>query len=667
MPRIGVFVCCCGSNISGTVDVEAVAKALEAEDSVVVSTVYQYMCSQAGQDLIKDAIRNNKLTGIVVCSCSPRMHENTFRKAASQAGLNPYMVEIANLREQCSWVHKDIATGTDKAIILARAAVAKVCLNAPLVAGESSVTKRALVIGGGIAGIQTALDIADAGFPVDIVEKKPTIGGKMAQLDKTFPTLDCSACILTPKMVEAAQNANIRIFSYSEVEEVKGFVGNFSVKIRKKARYVNEELCTGCGLCTEKCPQKNIPNEFNLGMDNRRAIYIPFAQAVPKVATIDPNYCTMLKTGKCGVCSKICTAGAINYKQNDEIITEEYGAIIAATGFEPISLEKFDEYAYSQSKNVLTSLEYERLMNAAGPTGGKLLRPSDGKHPHKIVFVQCVGSRCSEAEKGKEYCSKICCMYTAKHAILTRDKYPDTEVYVFYIDVRTPGKNFDEFYRRAVEEYGVKYIKGMVGKICPTTTDDGEKLIVRGSDLIDNKQILIDADMVVLAAAIEPDKSARPLATLLTASMDTNDFFTEAHPKLRPVESPTAGIFLSGACQGPKDIPETVAQAGAAASKAIGLLSKNKLVCNPCVAHADELMCNGCSSCEKVCPYGAITYSDKEIRIPDIGKRIRRVATVNEAVCQGCGACTVACMSGAMDLKGFTNSQIMAEVDAICK
>ncbi len=666
MPRIGVFVCCCGSNIAGTVDVDAVAKALQNEQGVVVSTVYQYMCSQAGQDLIKDAIRDQKLTGIVVCSCSPRMHENTFRKTAAQAGLNPYMVEIANIREQCSWVHKDINIGTEKAIVLAKAAIAKVCLNTPLIAGESSVTKRALVIGGGIAGIQTALDIADAGFPVDIVEKKPTIGGKMAQLDKTFPTLDCSACILTPKMVDAAQHENIRIFSYSEVEEVKGFVGNFTVKIRKKARFVNEELCTGCGLCTEKCPQKNIPNEFNLGMDSRRAIYIPFAQAVPKIATIDPNRCTMLKTGKCGVCSKICTAGAIDYKQTDSVITEEYGAIIAATGFEPISLEKYDEFAYNQSKNVLTSLEYERLMNAAGPTGGKLVRPGDGKHPHTIVFVQCVGSRCSESTKGKEYCSKICCMYTAKHAILTRDKYPDTEVYVFYIDVRTPGKNFDEFYRRAVEEYGVNYIKGMVGKICPTMTKDGEKLMVRASDLLDNKQLMIEADMVVLAAAIEPDKSARPLATLLTASMDTNDFFTEAHPKLRPVESPTAGIFLSGACQGPKDIPETVAQAGAAASKAIGLLSKNKLIGNPCVAHADEQMCNGCSSCERVCPYGAISYEDKEIRIPDVGIRKRRIAVVNEAVCQGCGACTVACFSGAMDLKGFTNKQIMAEVDAIC-
>ena len=664
MQRIGVFVCWCGSNIAATVDVEAVSEALKSEPGVVFSTNYQYMCSQAGQDLIKNAIAEHKLTGIVICSCSPRMHEATFRKTAQAAGLNPYMVEIANIREQCSWVHKDKETGTEKAIILGRTAIAKVNLNAPLTPGQTPVTKRALVIGGGIAGIQTALDIADAGFPVDIVETKPTIGGKMAQLDKTFPTLDCAACILTPKMVDVAQNENIRIFSYSEVQSVSGFVGNFTVEIKKKARYVKEDLCTGCGLCTEKCPQKKVPNEFNLGMDNRSAIYIPFAQAVPKVATIDPNYCMMLKSGKCGVCSRVCTAHAIDYKAKDEIIEEKYGAIVVATGYNPISLEKFDEFAYAQSKDVVTSLEFERLMNAAGPTNGVLLRPSDGKHPKTIVFVQCVGSRCSaDAQKGKEYCSKICCMYTAKHAMLTREKYPDTEVYVFYIDVRAPGKNFDDFYRRAVENYGVHYIKGMVGKVSP----EGDKLHVQASDLLADKQLHIEADMVVLAAAIEPDKSARPLATMLTASMDTNDFFTEAHPKLRPVESPTAGVFLSGACQGPKDIPDTVGQAGAAAAKVIGLLCKDKLVGNPCVAHSDEMMCNGCSSCERVCPYGAITYVDKEFRMPDRTTRIRRVAQVNEAVCQGCGACTVACPSGAMDLKGFASAQIMAEVDAVCR
>ena len=663
MQRIGVFVCHCGTNIAGTVDVKKVAEALSHEPGVVFSAEYQYMCSEAGQNLIIDAVKEHNLTGVVICSCSPRMHEQTFRKACAKAGLNPYMVEVANIREQCSWIHKDMKEGTEKSIILGRAAIAKVHLNAPLTAGESPVIKRALVIGGGIAGIQTALDIADAGFEVDIVEKKPTIGGKMAQIDKTFPTLDCSACILTPKMVDCAQHDKINIYSYSEVEDVKGFVGNFTVSIRKKARFVDEIKCTGCGICTEKCPVKNVPNEFNMGMDNRRSIYIPFAQAVPKVATIDPNTCNKLKSGKCGVCSKVCAAGAIDYTQKDEIVERQYGAIVVATGFNMIDMTGFDEFAYAQSKDVITSLEFERLTNAAGPTGGKLLRPSDNKHPHTIVFVQCCGSR-STVEKGKPYCSKICCMYTAKHAMLTREKYPDTDVYVFYIDVRTPGKNFDEFYRRAVEQYGVHYVKGMVGKVSPRA--DGT-LHVQASDLLAGEQLHIDADLVVLAGAVEPDESARALATKLTASMDTNDFFTEAHPKLRPVESPTAGVFLSGVCQGPKDIPETVAQAGAAAGKVIGLLCKDKLTCNPCVAHSNETICNGCSNCAHVCPYGAITYEDKEFMQHDRTILTRRVASVNPAVCQGCGACTVTCPSGAMDLKGFSNRQIMAEVDAICK
>lgn len=661
MQKIGVFVCWCGSNIAGTVDVEAVAEAVKNEPGVVYSTNYQYMCSEGGQSMIRDAIREKGLTGVVICSCSPRMHEVTFRKTAEAAGLNPYMVEIANIREQCSWIHKDKAVGTEKAIILAKAAIAKLNLNAPLQEGESKVVKRALVIGGGIAGIQTALDIAEAGYEVDIVEKEPTIGGKMAQLDKTFPTLDCAACILTPKMVDAAQNEKIHIYSYSEVEKVSGFVGNFTVTIKKKPRYINSDLCTGCGLCTEKCPSKKNPNEFNMGLDNRTAIYIPFAQAIPKVPVIDTSACIHFKTGKCGACEKNCSVGAIDFNQKEEFITEEYGAIVAATGFNPLKPEKFDEYLYNQSKDVVTSLEFERIMNAAGPTKGQLLRPSDGKHPHKIVFVQCVGSR-GQSCRDHSYCSKICCMYTAKHAMLVRDKYPDVDVTVFYIDVRTPGKNFDEFYRRAVEEYGVHYIKGMVGKI----EDVDGTLKVQASDLLSNEQLHLDADMVVLATAVEADKSARQIATMLTASMDTNDFFTEAHPKLRPVESPTAGIFLSGVCQGPKDIPETVSQASACAAKVIGLLAKDKLLSNPCVAHSDELLCNGCSTCANVCAYGAIDYVEKEVN--DHGKReVRRVAVVNEAVCQGCGACTVTCPSGAMDLKGFSNRQIMAEVDAICK
>ncbi len=669
MERIGVFVCHCGTNIAGTVDVAKVAEELGKVNGVVFSTHYTYMCSSAGQQMIEDKIHELNLTGVVLCSCSPRMHEKTFRSCAERAGLNAYKVEVANIREQCSWVMKEMPDATEKAIALGKAAIAKTILDTPLIEGETPMTKRALVIGGGIAGITAALDIADAGFPVDIVEKDYTVGGKMARLDKTFPTLDCASCIVTPKMTEVSQNSNIRILSYSEVCDVKGYIGNFEVDIKRHPRFVDETKCTGCGACIEKCPNKKVPNSFNLNLDNCKAINIPFAQAVPKVAAINADYCLHmkgLKNGKdnvCGFCEKACTAGAINFNQKEEILTEKYGAIIVATGYNPISLEKFDEYAYSQSPDVVSSLEFERLCNASGPTNGHLLRPSDGKEPKNIVFVQCVGSRCSaDSTKGHEYCSKICCMYTAKHAILTRDHYPDTNITVFYIDVRTTGKNFDEFYRRAVEQYGVHYIKGQVGKVTPLS--DGT-LDVQGSDLILNKQVHIKADMVVLAASIEADKTARPLATMLTTSMDNNDFFLEAHAKLRPVESPTAGIFLAGCCQGPKDIPETVAQSSGAAAKAICLLVKDKLKNNPCTANPNENACNGCGQCANVCPYGAITYIDKDFRGPNRTTITRHVSQVNTAMCHGCGACTVACPSGAMDLLGFSNKQILAEVDSV--
>ena len=669
MERIGVFVCHCGTNIAGTVDVAKVAEELGKVNGVVYSTHYTYMCSSAGQKMIEDKIHELNLTGVVLCSCSPRMHEKTFRSCAERAGLNAYKVEVANIREQCSWVMKEMGDATEKAIALGKAAVAKTILDTPLIEGETPMTKRALVIGGGIAGITAALDIADAGFPVDIVEKDYTVGGKMAKLDKTFPTLDCASCIVTPKMTEVSQNPNIRILSYSEIAGVKGYIGNFEVDIKRHPRYVDETKCTGCGACIEKCPNKKVPNAFNLNLNNRKAIDIPFAQAVPKVAAISADYCLHmkgLKNGKdnvCGFCEKACAAGAINFHQEETMLTEKYGAIIVATGYNPISLEKFDEYAYSQSPDVVSSLEFERLCNASGPTNGHLLRPSDGKEPKNIVFVQCVGSRCSaDSAKGHEYCSKICCMYTAKHAILTRDHYPDTNITVFYIDVRTPGKNFDEFYRRAVEQYGVHYIKGQVGKVTPLS--DGT-LDVQGSDLILNRQVHIKADMVVLAASIEADKSARPLATMLTTSMDNNDFFLEAHAKLRPVESPTAGIFLAGCCQGPKDIPETVAQSSGAAAKAICLLVKDKLKNNPCTANPNENACNGCGQCANVCPYGAISYIEKDFRGPNRTTITRRVSQVNKAMCHGCGACTVACPSGAMDLLGFSNKQILAEVDSV--
>ena len=662
MQRVGVFVCWCGNNIAGTVDVERVSEVAKDIPGVVYSTNYQYMCSEIGQNLLKDAIKEHNLDRVVVASCSPRMHETTFRNAAAKAGLNPYLVEIANIREHCSWVHKDKEQGTEKAIALVKAAVAKAILNAPLVSGESGVEKRALVIGGGIAGIQTALDIADAGFKVDIVEKQPSIGGKMAQLDKTFPTLDCSACILTPKMVDASMHPNITLHTYSEIEAVNGYVGNFTVSIKKKARYVDMDKCTGCGICVEKCPSRKAGNEFEENLTKRGAIYKAFAQAVPNVPVIDTTQCIKMATGKCGICEKLCMAKAIDFSQKDEIIEERYGAIVVATGYDLINLEKLGEYNYSHP-NVITSLEFERLTNAAGPTHGKFLKPSDHTKPKKVVFVQCVGSR-DTSDRGKPYCSKICCMYTAKHAMLLRDKYPDIEAYVFYIDVRTPGKNFDEFQRRAVEEYGVQYIKGMVGKVFP----EGDKLMVNGVDALTGQTVVIDADMVVLAAATRAKDDAVALKRKLNISTDTNNFFTEAHPKLKPVETASAGIYLAGACQGPKDIPETVGMASGAAVKVAGLFSQANLVREPLIAVVNRTTpplfstCVGCFMCQTACPYQAIEREEIKDRN---GNVLKTVAKVNPGLCQGCGTCVAFCRSKSIDIQGYSNEQVYAEVMAL--
>jgi heterodisulfide reductase subunit A2 len=656
--RIGVFLCWCGSNIAATVDIEQAMAASRAMPGVVYVDHNKYTCSEIGQTMIKQAIKEHKLDRVVVSACSPRMHENTFRKTVEAAGLNPYYLEIANIREQCSWVHKDKDAGTDKAISLIRTAVAKAARNEALFSTELPIERRALVIGGGIAGIQAALDIADSGYEVDLVEKEPSIGGRMAQLDKTFPTLDCSACILTPKMVDVSQHEKINLITYSEVEKVEGYVGNFTVTIRSKARSVDMEKCTGCGDCMAKCPSK-IDSEFDVGLVKRKAIYTPFPQAVPNKPAIDRANCRWFTKGKCKVCQKVCPADAIDYEMEDQLITQRYGAIVVASGFDTHKLDKYGEYSYGKHPDIVTSMEFERLLNASGPTGGKVLRPSDGKEPKNVAFIQCVGSR--DKAKGNPYCAKVCCMYTAKHAILLSEKVPGAKAFVFYIDVRTPGKDYEEFYNRAYEEYGATYIKGNVSKVFP----DGEKLIVRSVDGLSGALVELVVDMVVLATSVDARSDAKDLAQRLAITTNAHNFFNEAHPKLRPVETHTAGIFLAGACQGPKDIPETVAQASAAACKVAMLLNKESLLSNPTVAEVDNKLCSGDMSCMAVCPYGAITEKMIEERH---GREIkkRRIADVNTALCQGCGACTVACRPGAINLKGFTNEQILAEVDAIC-
>ncbi|HEX2393833.1 MAG TPA: CoB--CoM heterodisulfide reductase iron-sulfur subunit A family protein [Bacteroidales bacterium] len=663
MARIGVFICHCGENIGSTVDCAKVASTVSEYNGVAYSVDYKYMCSDPGQSMIKQAIKEKNLTGVVVAACSPRMHEPTFRRACNEAGLNPYLCEMANLREHCSWVHEKSDATTQKAVDLVRMLVEKVKHNHSLSAIKVPVTKTALVIGGGIAGIQASLDIANCGHQVVLIERDPSIGGHMSQLSETFPTLDCSQCILTPRMVEVAQHPNITLYTYAELESIEGFIGNFKAKIRKKAKSIDEKLCTGCGLCTTKCPNKKIPGEFNEGLGTRTAIYVPFPQAVPNKPVIDKLNCTRYTKGKCGICEKVCPTQAIRFGQEDEIIEIAVGAVVLATGFTVKKTDFFPEYGYGKYQDVITGLQFERLASASGPTFGEIRRPSDGKVPQKIVFVACAGSR--DPAKGIPYCSKICCMYTAKHAMLYQHKVHHGESYVFYMDIRAAGKNYEEFVRRAIEEDRVNYIRGRVSRIY----EKNGKLIVKGADtLLGAMPVEIEADMVVLATAGVANEGSEELAQKLHVSYDEYNFFAEAHPKLKPVETNTAGIFVTGACQAPRDIPETVSQASGAASKVAGLFSQNELTREPLIAVVNRSAppvystCVGCFMCLTACPYQAI--EKEEIRDRK-GQLIKTVSRVNPGLCQGCGTCVAFCRSKSIDIEGYTHEQMVAEVMAL--
>jgi len=672
MTRIGVFVCHCGENIGRTVDCIRVAESLREVPGVVHSVDYKYMCSDPGQTLIKQAIQDQKLDGVVVGACSPHMHEKTFRKAAAGAGLNPYLCEMANLREHCSWIHDDRERATEKAIDLARFIVEKIKYNRPLATIYIPVERRALVIGGGIAGIQAALDIADGGRDVILVEKESSIGGHMSQLSETFPTLDCSQCILTPRMVEVAQHPRIKLLAYSEVESVEGYIGNFQVKIRRKARSVDEAKCNGCGECQKVCPNKKIASEFEQNLGTRTAIYVPFPQAVPNIPVIDRVHCAFFKARAkgvqktvCGKCAEVCGRHAIDFDQQDSFVTEKVGAIVVATGFQLYSIGReqdsetlrgYGEYGYGTIPDVIDGLQFERLASASGPTGGKILRPSDGREPKTIVFLQCIGSR--DPAKGMEYCSKICCMYVAKHTMLYHHKVHGGKAVVFYMDIRAGGKGYDEFVRRAIEESRALYLRGRVSSM----KRNGDVIRVQGVDTLSGETVTIEADMVVLATAMRAQPGITSLAQKLSVSYDQHGFLNEAHPKLRPVETNTAGVFLAGTCQAPRDIPDSVAMASATASKVLGLFSRELLEREPLIARVDRLVCTGCFHCERVCPYGAVER--KELRDAR-GRLLRIVAEVNQGVCQGCGTCQATCPSKCVELDGFTDEQIYAAVNAL--
>lgn len=651
MNRVGVFVCHCGVNIASKVDVKDVAECASKLDGVVVSKEYKYMCSDPGAQLIKDSIVEFKLDSVVVASCSPRMHEHTFRNVAEDGGINPYNVEITNIREQCSWAHDDPVEATKKAKALVKAAVAKAVLLEPLEKSKTPVTHEALVIGGGVAGMQAALDIADDGFKVYLVEKEPTIGGRMAQLDKTFPTLDCSSCILTPKMMETKNHPNIELMTYSEVRSVEGSVGNYKVKVNKKARYVDLEKCNGCFDCTTACRiNGHVPDKFNLELGKRSAAYISFPQAIPLKATIDPDHCLMIRFGKCGdgpLCEKACEPEAIDFSQTDEEVELEVGTIVVATGYDLLNPEKLFEYGYTRSKDVITTLELERLISSSGPTEGNVILPSSGEKPGSVTFILCAGSR---DETECTWCCRIGCMSALKHVYLLREKLgSEVEINICYTDIRAFGKGYEEFYRK-IRGKGVNFFRGRPSEV----RVHPENISIDVFDTTTNKLFEIGTEMVVLVPALVPRADSEEFSRILGLSRSGDGFLLEAHPKLRPMDTFVNGIFIAGCAQGPKDIADTVAQASGAASRAAGILTQEELENDPLIAWVDPEVCVGCGVCVEVCAYSARNLNE-----------VLGIAEVDDALCTGCGACVSACPSNACTHKNYTKQQLIRMIDEV--
>jgi heterodisulfide reductase subunit A2 len=646
MRKLGVFICHCGVNIAGTVDVKSVAETIGKVEDVAHSTDYIYMCSEPGQQIIREAIQEKGLAGVVVACCSPTMHENTFRKAVKLQGMNPYLCEIANIREQCSWVHqKDKEEATRKAAEIISATLEKVRKNESLEAIAMAINRKVLVIGGGIAGITASLDLAEGGYEVFLLEREPALGGHMAQLSRTFPDLDPALDGLIAKALEVERHPKINLHCFSELEDVKGYVGNFDLIIQKKATSVDQTKCNGCGICIKNCPVEYV-SHFERGLGIRKAIdhYYPFS--IPNKPVIRREHCRYFIDESCRQCEGACPEKAIDFDQKDERIEEKVGAIIVATGYELYPKEQLGEYGYGEILDVIDGLAFERMLSPYGPTKGKILRPSDGKVPKEMVFIQCVASR--DPDRYMPYCSRVCCMYTAKHAAIYKEQVPDGQPYIFYMDIRSDCKDYEEFLQKTIEEKGLLYLRGRVSRVFQ---DDG-KVRILGVDTLTGKMVEIAADMVVLATAIVPSQGVKDLAAKLRATVDRHGFLTEAHIKLYPVESSTKGIYLAGCGQSPKDISDTVSQASATASKVQALLSTDKLLQDPLITFVDEGVCSGCGICVEICPYEA---REMDVR--------RGISVVHQALCQGCGACIAACPNFACELRNSSSGQTLRMVD----
>ena len=660
-PRIGVYVCHCGINIKMALDVEDLVKYAATLPNVALAQHYIFTCSDPGQNLIKEDLKAGKINRVIVAACSPRMHEPTFRGTVVSEGLNPFFFEMANIREHCSWVHGDYPKeATQKAKDLIRSAVARSALLELIAEKKVDVTPETLVIGSGVTGLYAALDIANSGYKVHLVEKSPSIGGHVAQLDRTFPNLDKATSILTPRMIDVGAHPNIDLMTYSEVENIEGYVGNYKATVKRKSRYVNVK-CTGCGACAEACPVKDVPSEFDESLSNRTAIYLPFPNAVPPIYTVDPENCSLFKEGKCGdatldavkegkavpPCMAACKPNAIDFGMTEQQEELDIGTIIVATGYDIIDPTVSPEYKYGVYPNVITGLEFERLSAASGPTGGKIV--INGKEPENVVFISCVGSR--NKQTGYEHCSRVCCMYLAKQAHMTKEKLPDAKVTVCYQDVRAFGKGDEEFYGNIKIE-GVGYRRGLPAELYKKPGSD--KVVVRAEDTLLGEPYEIEADLVVLGVGMKPNEGVWDIVSMLKLSQSVDGFLMEAHPKLRPVDTATDGVFIAGCAASPKDIPDSIAQGKAAASGSLVYLVQGTATIEPAISQINAEVCIGCGSCAEVCPYGALELDEVSL-----------VMTVNEAMCKGCGGCNAVCPSGAATMKHFRDRQIYSQIDAL--
>jgi heterodisulfide reductase subunit A len=647
--RIGVFICDCGKNIAGSVDCGAVLQAVSGIPGVVVAAENKYTCSDPGQEEIKKHISESNLNRIVVASCSPRMHESTFRNCIVKAGLNPYLLEMANIREHCSWVHlHDTESATSKAIDIVQMAIAKARLLQPIEEEKIPVTDAALVIGGGVAGIQAALDLADSGHKVYLVEKEPSIGGVMAQLDKTFPTMDCSICVLGPKMMDAGKHPTIELLAFSEITKVSGYIGNYTVQVNKKARYVDELNCSSCAKCAEVCPVI-VPDEFQQGFSSRKAAYIPFPQAVPASYLIDMKNCLGNNPVRCNKCVDVCEKNCIDLNMTDRQMEIKVGSIIVCTGMDVYDPTVLDEYGYTRFENVITTMEFERLICGGGPTEGHIVRPTDRQVPKRIGFIQCVGSR--TVNRGNPYCSNVCCMNTIKDSLLIKEHYPDTEIYVYYMDIRAYGKGFEDLYRRSKEE-GVHFIRGFPGEVIEVPGTRNIKVRVENTT---NCQVEdYELDLLVLSVGVQPNSELKKLCNLLNVSVTADGFLMEAHPKLRPVDAPTHGIFFAGSVEAPKDIKDSVTQASAAVSRSSIILNSDVIKADAIKAVVDLEKCTSCGVCARVCPYNAV----------EVDIKAKSGAKIITAACAGCGACSAECRFNAITIQHFLESQILSQITA---